>query len=165
MSGDANLAAPPPPLPPAPAGDPLPYESSIAGALEPDERIVWEGQPIEAPPQSYWWGALVAMLVMPLVLAILIAVGTDDAPIALLGGVASIVPFGIIFALMIRSDRKSRRERAHGVYRVTDRRIQRITNLPGVEAAEATFDELARITVEHGPARDDLRATFNGVEF
>ena len=145
--------------------DPLRYESSVAGALEPGERVIWEGRPLDAPASTDVAGLVIGMSIVPIVAMIIAVAATKLAASALLAGVVTAVPLGVIVLFMVRSRREERRKHEHLLYRVTDRRIQRGSSLPRQEVAEVALAELSHVWLERGPRRADQRVSFDGVEF
>ena len=141
----------------------LTYESSVAGALAPGERVLWEDHPHLPPPRLQPLLAVAAIVLIPTATAIIAAAGTHGNVLiatlaAVVVGVLSVI--GVIVSA--RNQFSERADLEHVVYRFTDRRVIRSDSRPRRPLAEAPIASVTRLTTVHGPRAG---VTIYGVEF
>jgi len=133
-------------------GEALSYESSIPGALEPGERVLFECQPDPSPARQPLVPRVALVIFVSVMVAVSAAAVTSDPVVTGIAGLVAVILVGVAVVLG-SDDRRARRELGHTTLRVTDRRVMRTDDRPGRETLEVSATGFDQVRV----ARDRRR--------
>ncbi len=149
--------------PTAPSGESLSYESSIPGALQPGERVLFECRPDATLRRQ----PLVARVALVVVISFMVAVAagavTSNAIAAVVAGVLAVILVGA--AVLLAGDRAAQRELGHATFRVSDRRVIRMDDRPGRPALEVHATSFDQLRVARGGRRPGATLTGGAATF